>query len=98
MQKRPLGRSGMEVSALCLGSMTWGTQNSEAEGHAQIDAALDAGINVVDTAEIAANAVTSHVLSENTTTRNLSPVQVSGASVPAFSQGAGDLVHTVSGI
>lgn len=52
MDYRPLGRTDIEVSAYCLGSMTWGTQNSEAEGHAQIDAALDAGINFIDTAEM----------------------------------------------
>ncbi len=52
MQTRPLGRTGINVSLYCLGSMTWGTQNSEAEGHAQIDAALDAGINFIDTAEM----------------------------------------------
>ena len=52
MQYRPLGRTGIEVSAYCLGSMTWGTQNTEAEGHAQIDAALDAGVNFIDTAEM----------------------------------------------
>ncbi len=52
MQYRALGRSGIRVSQYCLGSMTWGTQNSEAEGHAQINAALDAGINFIDTAEM----------------------------------------------
>jgi len=52
MQMKPLGRTGIMVSDLCLGTMTWGTQTTEAEGHAQIDAALDAGINVVDTAEM----------------------------------------------
>jgi len=52
MQTRKLGRTGIDVSLYCLGSMTWGTQNSEAEGHAQIDAALDAGINFIDTAEM----------------------------------------------
>ncbi len=52
MQHRPLGRTDLSVSDLCLGSMTWGSQNSEAEGHAQIDAALDAGINFIDTAEM----------------------------------------------
>ncbi|MEO0390259.1 MAG: aldo/keto reductase [Pseudomonadota bacterium] len=52
MKMNPLGRTGMEVSALCLGSMTWGTQNTAAEGHAQIDRALAAGINFVDTAEM----------------------------------------------
>ncbi len=52
MQKNPLGRTGIEVSALCLGSMTWGTQNTEAEGHGQIDMALDHGIDFIDTAEM----------------------------------------------
>lgn len=52
MKMNPLGRTGLIVSELCLGSMTWGTQNSEAEGHAQIDRALLAGINFIDTAEM----------------------------------------------
>jgi aryl-alcohol dehydrogenase-like predicted oxidoreductase len=47
-----LKKCALEVSELCLGSMTWGTQNSEAEGHAQIDMALDHGINFIDTAEM----------------------------------------------
>ena len=52
MERRKLGRTGIDVSPLCLGSMTWGTQNSAEEGHEQIDRALDAGINFVDTAEM----------------------------------------------
>lgn len=52
MELRPLGRSGLKVSSLCLGSMMWGSQNSEAEGHAQMDMALDHGVNFVDTAEL----------------------------------------------
>jgi len=52
MKMNPLGRTGLMVSELCLGSMTWGTQNTEAEGHAQIDHALGNGINIVDTAEM----------------------------------------------
>lgn len=52
MEYRPLGRTGIDVSAYCLGSMTWGTQNSESEGHAQIDTALDAGVTFIDTAEM----------------------------------------------
>lgn len=47
-----LGRTGLKVSAICLGSMTWGTQNTTAEGHAQIDMALDHGVNFIDTAEM----------------------------------------------
>ncbi len=52
MQYRPLGRTGITVSSVCLGTMTWGSQNSEAEAHAQIDFALDRGITFVDTAEM----------------------------------------------
>ncbi|HSX70379.1 MAG TPA: NADP(H)-dependent aldo-keto reductase [Pseudomonas sp.] len=52
MEYRQLGRSDISVSALCLGSMTWGEQNSEAEGFAQIDRARAAGINFLDTAEM----------------------------------------------
>ncbi|MEM1106989.1 MAG: aldo/keto reductase [Pseudomonadota bacterium] len=52
MEQRPLGRTGIAVSACCLGTMTWGEQNTEAEGHAQMDFALDRGVNFFDTAEL----------------------------------------------
>ena len=52
MRMNPLGRTGLMVSELCLGTMTFGNQTSEPEGHAQIDRALAAGINFVDTAEM----------------------------------------------
>ena len=52
MKMNKLGRTDIEVSDFCLGSMTWGTQNTPEEGHAQIDRALAAGINFVDTAEM----------------------------------------------
>ncbi|MDP2064311.1 MAG: aldo/keto reductase [Phaeovulum sp.] len=52
MRRVRLGQNGPDVSAICLGSMTWGTQNSEAEGHAQIDRALACGIDFIDTAEM----------------------------------------------
>ncbi|MCH8179922.1 MAG: NADP(H)-dependent aldo-keto reductase [Proteobacteria bacterium] len=52
MQQRPLGRTGLQVSAIALGTMTWGQQNTEADAHAQLDLALDAGINLIDTAEM----------------------------------------------
>ena len=52
MKKVELGRSGIEVTNYCLGTMTWGTQTSEADAHAQIDRALDAGITFMDTAEM----------------------------------------------
>ncbi|NYZ13033.1 aldo/keto reductase [Azospirillum sp. RWY-5-1] len=52
MQQRPLGRTSLTVSAIGLGTMTWGTQNTEAEAHAQMDLALDRGVTFWDTAEI----------------------------------------------
>jgi len=52
MDYRELGRTGVKVSRLCLGTMTFGEQNSEAEGHAQMDYAFDRGINIFDAAEI----------------------------------------------
>ncbi len=52
MRQVQLGQTGISVSALCLGTMTWGTQNSEAEGHAQADMAIDAGVSFWDTAEM----------------------------------------------
>lgn len=52
MQQRPLGRTGLSVSAICLGTMTWGEQNTEAEGFAQMDLAVESGVNFFDTAEM----------------------------------------------
>ncbi|MDX2265890.1 MAG: NADP(H)-dependent aldo-keto reductase [Hyphomicrobiales bacterium] len=52
MEYRELGRTGVKVSALCLGTMTWGQQNTEAEGHEQMDYAVGEGINFFDTAEL----------------------------------------------
>lgn len=52
IEMRPLGRTGLKVTSCCLGTMTWGTQNTEAEGHAQMDYALDRGVNFWDTAEM----------------------------------------------
>ena len=52
LDMRKLGRTGIDVSSLCLGTMTWGEQNTEAEGHAQLDHALGRGVNFIDTAEM----------------------------------------------
>ncbi len=52
MQYRKLGRTGLDVSVICLGTMTWGRQNVEAEGHEQMDYALSQGVNFWDTAEM----------------------------------------------
>lgn len=52
MELRPLGRTNLKVSSLCLGTMTWGEQNDQAEAFAQIDRAKAASINFIDTAEM----------------------------------------------
>jgi len=52
MEQRRLGRTDLFVSKICLGTMTWGEQNTEAEGHAQLDYAFERGVNFLDTAEL----------------------------------------------
>jgi aryl-alcohol dehydrogenase-like predicted oxidoreductase len=52
MQYRKLGRTDLKVSAICLGTMTWGEQNNEADAHQQMDYAFDQGVNFFDAAEM----------------------------------------------
>ncbi len=52
MQYRKLGHTDIDVSVICLGSMTWGEQNTPAEAHRQLDFAVEQGINFIDTAEL----------------------------------------------
>jgi aryl-alcohol dehydrogenase-like predicted oxidoreductase len=52
MRYRKLGTTDIDVSVICLGTMTFGQQNTESEGHEQIDYALSKGINFIDTAEM----------------------------------------------
>ena len=51
MDTTKLGNSDLTVSKVCLGTMTWGTQNSETDAHQQLDYAVSRGINFIDTAE-----------------------------------------------
>ncbi|MFZ2998299.1 aldo/keto reductase [Sphingobium sp.] len=51
MDYRTLGRTEIKVSLICLGTMTWGSQNSQAEAHEQMDYAVGQGVNFIDTAE-----------------------------------------------
>ncbi len=52
MEYRPLGDSGIQVSLIGLGTMTFGEQNTPEEAFAQLDRAVDAGVNLIDTAEL----------------------------------------------
>ena len=52
MQIKALGKTGLVVPSICLGTMTFGRQNSEAEAHAQLDLALARGISFLDAAEM----------------------------------------------
>lgn len=52
MKYNKLANTDVDISAICLGSMTWGTQNTEAEAHQQIDFAAERGVNIIDTAEM----------------------------------------------
>jgi aryl-alcohol dehydrogenase-like predicted oxidoreductase len=52
MKYRTLPGTALRVSEVCLGSMTWGEQNDEAEAHAQLDYAVARGVNFIDTAEM----------------------------------------------
>ena len=52
MNYKKLGNTGLEVSTICLGTMTWGEQNTQNDGFEQMNYALDQGVNFWDTAEI----------------------------------------------
>mgnify|MGYP001804174642 FL=1 len=52
IERRQLGQTDLMVSSCCLGTMTWGQQNTEDEGHAQMDYALERGVDFWDTAEM----------------------------------------------
>lgn len=52
MKYSALGRTNLKVSRVCLGSMTWGLQNTQQDADEQIDYAISQGVNFIDTAEL----------------------------------------------
>jgi aryl-alcohol dehydrogenase-like predicted oxidoreductase len=52
MKYNTLGSSKLSVSSICLGTMTWGEQNSEKDAHEQLDYSVSRGINFIDAAEM----------------------------------------------
>lgn len=51
MRKNQLGNTGLKVTEICLGTMTWGQQNTQQEAFEQLDATIDYRVNFIDTAE-----------------------------------------------
>jgi len=64
MEYRKMGRTGLKVSAFCLGTMTFGRQVEEKESIQIIDAAIDAGVNFIDTADMYVNGVTEEIVAK----------------------------------
>jgi aryl-alcohol dehydrogenase-like predicted oxidoreductase len=64
MEYRQLGRTGVQVSALCLGCMMFGRRTSPDDSYAIIDRALDAGLNFVDTADVYARGLSEEITGE----------------------------------
>src|SRR6476661_11122758 len=62
MQQRPLGRSGLTVSRLALGTMTWGQDTDPDDAGAQLKSFVDAGGTLVDTADVYADGEAEAVL------------------------------------
>ena len=52
MKYRKLGTTNLDVSVICLGTMTWGEQNNQEDGFKQMDYAVERGVNFFDTAEV----------------------------------------------
>ena len=52
MKYRKLGTTDLNVSVICLGTMTWGEQNNQDDGFEQMDYAFERGVNFFDTAEV----------------------------------------------
>ena len=80
MRYRTLGNSGCAVSELCLGTMTFGAETGEAEAHAQLDLFVEAGGNLVDTADVYSAGASEQIIGRWLASR---PADVSGSVVLA---------------
>jgi aryl-alcohol dehydrogenase-like predicted oxidoreductase len=70
MQYRYLGRTGLKVSELCLGAMTFGRETSEADSYRMLDRFVDAGGNFIDTADVYSQGVSEEILGRWLVTRH----------------------------
>ena len=80
MEYRKLGKTDIKVSSICLGTMTWGEQNTEAEAHEQLDYSVANGVNFIDTAEL--YAVPTKVETQGLTEEHLSLIHISEPTRP----------------
>jgi aryl-alcohol dehydrogenase-like predicted oxidoreductase len=101
-----LGHSDLKVSSICLGSMTWGLQNTQQDADEQIDYALSKGVNFIDTAEMYAippspqtygqtESIIGHWLAKNPKRRSeiVLASKIAGNGLP-WIQGGGDIGAT----
>ena len=100
MDYKTLGHTDIKVSTICLGTMTYGEQNTEAEGHSQLDYALERGINFIDTAELYAIPPKAETYgkteaNEVETTISIAPVAGSRPAVAAAADPRAAAQHTV---
>lgn len=100
MEYRALGRSGIEVSAVGLGTMTYGAQTGEADAFRQLDMALDAGITLYDTAEnypapvdAATQGRSEEILGKWVRARGVRQRVVIATKVAGPGNGPGDMTH-----
>jgi aryl-alcohol dehydrogenase-like predicted oxidoreductase len=89
MEYRTLGSSGVSVSTLALGTMTFGTETDEEGGHAQLDRFVEAGGNLVDTADVYSNGVAEEIIGRWLAKRPSDVGEVVLATKGRFATGAG---------
>lgn len=80
MRYRTLGRSGCAVSELCLGTMTFGAESDEEAAHAQLDRFVEAGGNLLDTADVYSDGISEQIIGRWLSHR---PAEVTGSMVLA---------------
>jgi len=108
MQYTSLGSSGLKVSRACLGTMTWGKQNTQADADQQIEYSLEQGINFIDTAELYpvmpteatyghTESIIGNWLNRNPTRRKefVLASKISGGGVPYIRNGAGITAESI---
>jgi aryl-alcohol dehydrogenase-like predicted oxidoreductase len=90
-EHRFLGRTGLRVSTLCLGTMTFGRESSEADSHAILDRFVDAGGNFIDTADVYAESASEQIIGKWLARRNRDDVVLATKVRFPMGEGPNDL-------